>query len=134
MAVVHSNKTVIIIDGNDISRFCSDSNAEQSSGTEDITTYGKNAVVKGGTLLDGAFGCSGFWDDDETDSPEAAIRPLVGQTVVVQYYPEGLGSGLPRYEFDAVLTKFTTTAPVANHRLFSIETEPSDEWLDTPQS
>lgn len=132
MAHVHSKHTVIIVDGNDVSAFCTDSNCEQSSGTEDNTTYGKRAVVKDPTLLTGAFGCSGKYDSD-ADGPRAVLKPLVGTKVTVQYRPEGTGSGLPQDEFEAVITKYTETAPVAGYRAWALETEPSDEWDSTDQ-
>jgi hypothetical protein len=128
----HSKYTVIIVDGNDVSTFSTDSNCEQSSGTEDNTTYGKNAVVKDATLLTGAFGCSGKYDDGAT-GPRAVLKPLVGTKVNVKYRPEGTGSGLPQDSFDAVITKYTETAPTAGYRLWSLETEPSDEWDSTDQ-
>jgi hypothetical protein len=133
MARTHSKHTVIIIDGNDISQHCTDSNVEESSGTEDNTTYGKNKVVKDPTLGDGAFGCSGKYDSSAT-GPRAVLKPLVGTKVTVQYRPEGTGSGLPQDTFDAVITKYTETAPVAGYRLWSLETEPSDDWDSTDQA
>lgn len=133
MARKHSKYTVIIIDGNDVSTFCKDSNCEQSSGTEDNTTYGKNAIVKDGTLLTGAFGCSGSYDDSAT-GPRAVLKPLIGQKVNVKYRPEGTGSGLPQDSFDAVITKYNETAPVAGFRSWALETEPSDEWDSTDQT
>lgn len=133
MAHKHSKHTVIIIDGNDVSQFCTDSNCEESSGTEDNTTYGKNKIVKDPTLGDGAFGCSGKYDSSAT-GPRAVLKPLVGTKVTVQYRPEGTGSGLPQDEFEAVITKYTETAPVAGYRLWSLETEPSDEWDSTDQN
>ena len=134
MATKHSKFTVIIIDlVNDVSAFCTDSNCEQSSGTEDNTTYGKNAVVKGPTLLDGAFACSGKYDDTST-GPRAVLKPLVGTVVNIKYRPEGTGSGLPQDSFDAVITKYVETAPVAGYRQWSLETEPSDEWDSADQA
>jgi hypothetical protein len=133
MARTHSKHTVIIIDGVDISEHCTDSNVEESAGTEDNTTYGKDKIVKDPTLGDGAFGCSGKYDSSAT-GPRAVLKPLVGQKVVVQYRPEGTGSGLPQDQFDAVITKYTETAPVAGYRLWSLETEPSDDWDSTDQA
>lgn len=132
MARKHSKLTVILIAGNNVSADCTDSNCEQSAGTEDTTTYGKNAVVKDPTLLDGAFGCSGKYSDGVT-GPRAVLKPLVGTKVNVKYRPEGTGSGLPQDSFDAVITKYTETAPVAGYRLWSLETEPSDTWDSTAQ-
>lgn len=133
MARKHSKYTVIIIDNNDVSEFCTDSTCEQSSGTEDNTTYGKNAVVKDPTLLDGAFTCGGKYDTGAT-GPRAVLKPLVGTKVTVKYRPEGTGSGLPQDSFEAVITKYSESAPVAGYRLWSLETEPSDEWDSTNQS
>jgi len=129
----HSKLTVIIVDGNDISADCTDSNCEQSSGTEDNTTYGKDAIVKDPTLLTGAFGCSGKYDS-ATTGPRAVLKPLVGTSVTVKYRPEGTGANLPQDSFTAVITKYTETAPVAGYRTWALETEPSDTWDSTAQS
>lgn len=133
MARKHSKLTVIIIDDNDVSEFCNASTCEQSAGTEDNTTYGKNAIVKDPTLLTGAFSCGGKYDSALT-GPRAVLKPLVGQKVNVKYRPEGTGSGLPQDSFDAVITKHVDDGPVAGYRTWALEAEPSDEWDDTPQS
>lgn len=133
MARTHSKHTVILIDSNDVSTFCTDSSCEQSSGTEDNTTYGKNAIVKDPTLLTGAFSCSGKYDDGAT-GPRAVLKPLVGTKVNVKYRAEGTGSGLPQDSFDAVITKYTETAPVAGYRTWALDTEPSDAWDSTDQT
>jgi hypothetical protein len=132
MSRTHSKHTVIIVDSNDVSEFCTDSNCESSSGTEDNTTYGKNAQVFDATLPTGAFGCSGKYDSSAA-GPRAVLKPLVGSKVLVQYRPEGTGSGLPQDEFEAVITKYTETAPVAGYRTWALETQPSDEWDSTDQ-
>ena len=132
MARKHSKLTVILIDSNDVSTFCTDSNCEQSAKTEDNTTYGKNAQVFDPTLLNGAFGCSGKYESAAT-GPRAVLKPLVGTKVRVQYRPEGTGAGLPQDSFDANITKYTETAPAAGYRLWSLETQPSDEWDSSAQ-
>ena len=133
MATKHSKHTVIIIDDNNVSAFCKDSTCEQSSGTEDNTTYGKNAIVKDPTLLDGVFSCGGVYDDGAT-GPRAVLKPLVGQKVNVKYRPEGTGSGLPQDSFTVVIVKYTESAPVAGYRQWTLETECSDEWDSTDQA
>ena len=132
MARTHSRKTVIIIAGNDVSGHCTDSTCEQSSGTEDNTVYGKLAIVKDPTMLDGAFSCGGKYDDTAA-GPRAVLKPLVGTKVQVIYRPEGTGAGLPQDKFTAVITKYNESAPVAGYRVWSLETEPSDVWDSTPQ-
>lgn len=132
MARKHSKLTVILVAGNDISADCTDSTCEQSSGTEDTTTYGKDAVVKDPTLLDGVFSCSGKYNDTAT-GPRRVLKPLVGTKVTCTYRPEGTGSGLPQDVFSAVITKYTETAPVAGYRAWAMEAEPSDVWNSTNQ-
>lgn len=133
MARKKSTLTVILVDGNDISQYCTDSNCEESSGTEDNTTYGKTKIVKDPTLGDGAFGCSGKYDS-AVGGPRSVLKPLVGTKVPIKYRPEGTGAGLPQDAFDAVITKYTETAPVAGYRLWVLEAEPSDTWDSTAQS
>lgn len=133
MARKHSKLTVILVDSNDISQYCTDSNCEQSAGTEDNTTYGKNSQVFDPTLLTGAFGCGGKYDS-AAGGPRAVLKPLVGTSVNVKYRPEGTGSGLPQDSFTAVITKYTETAPVAGYRTWVLETQPSDDWTTTAQS
>src|SRR6185369_11058615 len=132
MARKHSKYTVILINGNDISPHCTDSTCEESGGTEDLTVYGKNKVVKGPTLGDGDFSCGGKYDDTVT-GPRAVLKPLVNSIVTVTYRPEGTGAGKPQDVFQAVLTKYTETAPVAGYRTWAITTEPSDDWNTAAQ-
>ncbi len=132
MARKHSKLTVILVAGNNISADCTDSTCEQSSGTEDTTTYGKNAVVKDPTLLDGVFSCGGKYADGAT-GPRAVLKPLVGTKVNVNYRPEGTGAVLALDSFDVVITKYTESAPVAGYRLWTLETECSDVWDSTAQ-
>lgn len=139
MSRVHSKHTVILVVHPDtgvvydISQYCQDSNCEQSTGTEDNTTYGKNSLVYDPTLDTGAFGCSGKYDS-ATTGPRAVLKPLKGRKCVFRYRPEGTGSGLPQDEFEAVITKYVETAPYAGYRTWSLETQPSDDWDTTPQA
>jgi hypothetical protein len=138
MARVHSKETVIQVVHPDtgvvyeIGQFCQDSNCEESTGTEDNTTYGKNSQVFDPTLDTGAFGCSGKYDS-ATTGPRAILKPLKGRKCVFRYRPEGTGSGLPQDEFEAVITKYVETAPFAGYRTWALETQPSDEWDSTAQ-
>ncbi len=133
MPRVHSTKTVIIVDDNDISQYCNDSNRERGSGTEDGTHYGDSVEVYDPTLLTAAFGCSGKYNSD-AGGPRAVLDPLVGTVVNIKYRPEGTGSGLPQDSFDAVITKYVETAPIAGYRLWSLETQPTGPWDTTDQS
>lgn len=132
MPTTHSKKTVVIIAGNDISTVTTDSNRKRGAGTEDNTTYGKDDIVKDPTQRTGEFGCNGKYYDGPA-GPRAILDPLVGTKVNIKYRPEGTGSGLPQDSFDAVITGYEETAPVAGYRLWTLTTEPSDAWDTTPQ-
>lgn len=133
MAVKHSKLTVVLVNGSDISAFCTDSSRERSAKTEDTTTYGKNAEVYDPTLLSGAFSCGGRYESGVA-GPRAILDPLVGTKVTLVYRPEGTGSTLPQDTCDIVITKYAETAPVAGYRLWTLETQPSDAWTTTAQA
>lgn len=132
MGTKKGTRTEIIVAGFNVSVFVTDSNIKRTSGSEDLTTYGKDSEVYGGTLLAGEFGCSGKYDDTAA-GPRAVLKPLVGSVVTIQYRPEGTGSGLPQDEFDALITGYEETAPVAGYRLWTLETQPSDDWNSADQ-
>ena len=135
MTTMHSKETVILVNGTDISAFCTDSNAKRSAKTEDNTTYGKDDEVYDPTLLSGTFGCGGKYHTKATsNSPKSILEPLVGTKVPILYRPEGTGSGLPQNSFDAVITGYEETAPIAGYRLWTLETQPSDAWDNTNQA
>lgn len=139
MATKHSKYTVIICVHPDtgveyeIGQFAQDSNCEESSGTEENTTYGRDRQKFDPTLLNGAFGCSGKYDDT-VSGPRAILKPLVGRVVWFKYRPEGSGAGKPQDYFDAVITKYVETAPFAGYRTWALETQPAGEWIDDPQA
>lgn len=133
MSRMHTKYTVIIVDGNDISQYCSDSNCAEKSDTEDNTMYGKSKRVFDPTLGTGEFGCSGKYDT-ATTGPRAILKPLVGTKVRVKYRSEGSGVGLPQDDFEAVITGYTETAPVGQYRAWALETTPTDDWITTAQT
>lgn len=133
MSRVHSKETVVIVDGNDISSYCTDSSRNRSSGTEDNTRYGLDDIVKDPTLRSGEFGCGGKYDSDVTDGPRAVLDPLVGTVVRILYRPEGTGTGLPQDSFDTVITGYAESAPVAGYRTWTLTTEPTGPWNTDPQ-
>jgi len=138
MATVHSKRTVIIVVHPDtgveyeFGQYAQDSNCEQSHGTEDNTTYGKDDQVFDPTLGTGAFGASGKYNSAVT-GPRAILKPLKGRKCTFKYRPEGTGSGLPQDRFEAVITKYVETAPFAGYRTWALETQPSDAWDTTAQ-
>jgi hypothetical protein len=96
MAFVHAKNTVIKVSGTDISAYTNTSNFEKNADKHDTTTYGKDAHVFAGGLLNGAMGFGGIYDSTATTGPRALLEPLVGTNVTVIRRPEGTGSGKPQ--------------------------------------
>jgi hypothetical protein len=131
---IHGKKTVVTLGGDSLTTHSNNSTLEVTSDSHDLTTYGKNAHVFGGGLLNGTSTISGFYDSTAMTGPRAIIRPLVGTVVELIYQPEGAGSGLPQEKVDVLVTKYTQTAPVAEYVTWSVDLQFSDDADYTPQA
>ena len=132
MAFTHSKDTFISLGGNDISAFCNTSNLERSATSHDVTTYGKDAKVKQGGLLDGTSSISG-WYDNTAAGPHDVIQPMTGTVVEMIRRPEGTGSGLPQQTVDVLVQSYTETAPIDDIVAWSASLELSDDLVNTNQ-
>lgn len=131
----HSKDTEISWDGQDISTHCNTSTMTRGAGTEELTTYGKDDEVHGGTLRNGKFAVGGWYETKATaTSPKAVIQPSVGETVEIIRKPEGTGTGKPLETFSLVVTSYVETAPVKNYIQWSAEGTVSDAIADTNQA
>ncbi len=134
MAFVHGKNTVITLGGDDLSVYTTTSQLEKSADSHDVTTYGKNAHVFNGGLLNGTGTASGIYDNTAMSGPRAVIEPLVGTVVELVRQPEGAGTGKPQDVVDVLVTKYTETSPVADMVTRSVDLQFSDDINSTPQS
>jgi hypothetical protein len=133
MAFKHSKDTVIMLGGNDISTYCNTSSLERSATSHDVTTYGKEAKVKQGGLLDGS--CSvGGWYDDTAAGPHDVIQPMVGTVVELIRRPEGTGSGLPQQTVDVLVQNYVETDPIDDIIQWTASLELSDDLVKANQA
>lgn len=130
---VHSKNTVITLDDNDLSAFTTTSQLERTSDSHDVTTYGKDAHVFSGGLLNGTSTMSGIYDSTAVTGPRAVIEPLIGTVVELVRQPEGDGTGKPQDVVDALVIKYTETAPVADMVTWSVDLQLSDDVVSTAQ-
>lgn len=133
MAFVHGKNTFISLDNNDLSAFTNTSELARSADSHDVTTYGKDAHVFAGGLLNGTASMSGIYDNTAGTGPRAVIEPLVGTVVELIRQPEGTGSGLPQDKVDVLVTGYTETNPVADMVTWSCEMQLSDDIDTTAQ-
>jgi hypothetical protein len=123
MAFKHGKDTVVKVATKDLSAYTDSSELNQSADAHDTTTYGNAGHRKAGGLLDGSFKMSGTYDSTAVTGPRAALQPLLGTVVAVIRQPEGTGTGKPQDSFNALLTGYVETSPVADMIKWSAEFE-----------
>lgn len=132
MATAKSQNSVHILNGTDLSQYCDSSEHHVKPDIVDKTTYGRNAHVKEGTLLDGSGSLGGVYDTS-AGGPRAIIQPLAGTTVTYVRRPEGTGSGKPQDSVSVVVGEYVESLPVADLVRWTVALEYSDSIDSTPQ-
>lgn len=133
MAFTHGKDVFVSLNAVDLSAFANNVEFNRSGDSHDVTTYGKDAHVKQGGLLDGTATVSGVYDNGSA-SPEATIDPLIGTNVTLIYRPEGTGVGLPQKSVNVLVQEYVETAPVADMITWSLSLELSDVVTKTTQA
>lgn len=133
MATSAGKKLVILLGGVNLSQYCDSNEHHKKPDIVDKTTYGKDAHVKEGTLLDGNGSIGGTYDTSIVDGPRSVINPLIGTTVVYTRRVEGTGTGKPQDVVNVVVGEYVETAPVADIVRWTLALEYSDTINSTPQ-
>lgn len=133
MAFTHGKGVKITLNGSDLSAFSSNTTVGRESDSHDVTTYGKNAHVYSGGLLDGTVTLSGTYDDGAT-GPQAVIEPLLGTNVTLVYQAEGAGAGKPSKSATVLVMSYEETAPVADMISWQCECQLSGDVTITNQA
>jgi hypothetical protein len=133
VATAKSKNVVVLIAGTDISQYCDSSEHHVKPDIIDKTTYGKDAHVKEGTLLDGNGSLGGIYDTSVVAGPRAILEALCGQTVAYIRRVEGTGAGKPQNSVSVVVGEYVETAPVADIVRWTCALEYSDSVTNTPQ-
>lgn len=120
MSAVHGKNAYISVDGTDLSAFSNNIQMPREAESHDVTTFGNSAHRYVGGLKDGTCTIQGIYDNT-VGGPADTLEPLLGQTVEVVYRPDGTGEGKPEKVFDAVLTSYEETVPVADMVTWSAE-------------
>jgi hypothetical protein len=121
MAFIHGKVTVVSVGGTDMSIFGTSAEYELKSDSHDVTAFGADFHVYSGGLKDSTLKLEGTYDDTADDGPRAALEILVGDVTELIYNPEGAGSGKPIRTWNALLTSYTETAPVADMVKFAAQ-------------
>src|SRR5262245_14297510 len=126
MSKVHGKASAVSLGGADLSVYSNTITWGQTADAHNVTTYGKDAKVWQGGLLDGTATIGGFYDNNNTVGPRAVIKPKIGTNATLVYRPEGAGAGKPQESVDALVTGYTETPPVADMITFQVTLQFSD--------
>lgn len=133
MAFIHGKGSVVTIGGSDLSVYGASVEWARKADVHDITTFGKDAHVKQGGLLDGTAKVEGIYDNSATVGPRAVLNPKLGTTVVMVWRPEGTGTGKPNDSVNVVVGGYTESSPVADMVKWTLDLELSDVVTTTTQ-
>jgi hypothetical protein len=126
MAFVHGKSVFVSVDGDELSAYSNSVELKREGDSHDVTCFGQTAHKYKKGLTDGTFTLKGTYDDGAA-GPAAILMPLVdGDEVEVVYRPEGTGTGKPHYTFDALVTSYEESSPVADMITWSAELQVSD--------
>lgn len=134
MGKIHGRVTNVSLNGIDLTDYTNNSQIEVTADSHDVTTYGKNAHVFSGGLLNGSATLSGFYDSTAVTGPRAVLKPLVGQVVTLVHRPEGAGTSKPQDSVSVLVTKYTQTHPVADMVTWAVDLQFSDDIDATAQA
>jgi hypothetical protein len=121
MAFIHGKVTVVSVGGEDMSVFGTSAEYELKADSHDVTAFGADFHVYSGGLKDSTLKLEGTYDDTVTTGPRSLMEPLVGTITELIYHPEGAGIGKPLRTWDALLTSYNETAPVADMTKFTAQ-------------
>lgn len=133
MPWVHGKGTVVTLDGDDLSIYSNSVEFTRTADSHDVTTFGRNAHVYQGGLLDGTATIAGIYDSTALTGPRAVLEPMIGTVVPMEYQPEGAGSGKPQDVVDVLVTSYAQSSPVADMVTFTVELQMSDDVDSTAQ-
>lgn len=133
MATAKSKNLFVSVNGTDISQYCDSNEHHVKPDIIDKTTYGQDAHVKEGALLDGNGAIGGIYDTSAVAGPRAILEALVGQTVTYVRRVEGTGTGKPQNSVSVVVGEYVETAPVADIVRWTCALEYSGTVNNTPQ-
>lgn len=136
MAKVHGRHTYISANGTDISQYCNSSTFNRSADVHKTTGYTMDSHTYDGGITDGTFEAGGVYDG--TTTPTAAPPKLFadneGTLFDIVRRVEGTGASKPQTAFDAVLTEYVETSPLADMVAWSAKFQISGVVDHTPQA
>lgn len=134
MAKKHAKDTYISVVGVDLSPYTDTSEFGRSIDSHDLTTYGKDDHVFGGGLKVSTFKMGGFYSTGASGTPATVLTAaLTVDPVAIIRRPEGTGTGKPQQSFNALLTTYNESSPVAEYIKWTADFQVSDAVTGSTQ-
>lgn len=135
MAQRHGKHTVVMLGAQDFSAHADNTEFSDEYETAETTTYGRKRknYLKG--LGDGTITTGGTYDDGAAGPGAIFEAAILDETpVAFTYRQAGTGATLPQRIVDVLVTKYSTSSPVADKVAWTAEMQMvGDEIDDTPQ-
>lgn len=143
MAFSHGKVAVIKMDNAagtlvDISAISNNVDYPESFGTGETTSFGQTAKSYLVGLTDATVSVGGSYDNTLMATIRAAVAACVtstvggsGQTLTIEYGPQGSGTGKPKYTFEAVPTGVSFSTPVGGIGTFKLDLQRSGPTTDS---
>lgn len=131
MGKIHGSTQVITVGGDPVK--VTTSQLERGGDSHDVSESGDDNHVFHAGLGTGTFTMGGVYDSTALTGPAAVLKPLVNTVVEFTRAIEGTGVGKPLETFDAHITKYVETAPVADMVTWSLDATVSGGVVDSVQ-
>ncbi len=119
MSFKHGRAAEITVNSVALSTFCDSADLSIDIDTSDTTTFGASWKRAIAGLAGGSFELAGNFDPTTTTGPASALTSLIGDDPFpVIYEPGGAASNQSR-TFNAILTAYKESSPVADKVTFS---------------
>lgn len=119
----HGRFAQVFIGTNEISSFLDTADKSTDVDTAETTTFGKGWKTYLAGLAGSTLSLAGSYDGTNTTGPAAILETCIagGTAWPIKYFPGGSASGQRQHTFNAFVTNYSESAPVADKVTFSAE-------------
>ncbi len=123
MAFRHGKNAQISVGGDDLSAFCDNLDLGIDIDTAEVSAFGDTWKEHLAGLVGGTFSLSGSFDPTVTTGPAFLLMAVISGGVPVEliHKPGGTDTGQRTNTFDALITSYSESSPVADKVTFSAD-------------
>jgi hypothetical protein len=136
MASINSKSLTLSVNSDNISAYTNSVEISSETSTHDVTGFGSDAKAFTPGLNEATMTTEGWYDTTASGGTADVLDTIYAgnAAVAVQYRPEGAGTGLPNWAFDAVLTSYSLSHAVDDIVMWSADWQITGDVTKTNQS